>query len=207
MARPTREAMTALKRLVRYLLHAPRVAWLFKKQKWSGIIDGISDTDFAGCLSTRRSTTGMVIRHGQHTIRTSSTTQTVVALSSAEAEFYGAVKTGSNLVGAKSMAQDLGLEMTLRLWLDSSAALGVASRRGVGRIRHLHTAALWLQGCVSDRILQIKKVKGAGNIADLLTKHLASPRMKQLLGMMHLTMDPAKSVEQLRSVVAPTRSA
>ena len=204
MARPTSEAMAALKRLTRYLLFAPRVAWMFRRQKWCGFIDGISDTDFAGCLSTRRSTSGMVIRHGLHVIRTASTTQTVVALSSAEAEFYGAVKTGSNLIGAKSMAADLGLEVQLRLWLDSSAALGVASRRGVGRIRHLHTAALWLQGVVSDKLIEVRKVKGVGNVADLLTKHLASPRVRELFAMMQMTTEPAQSQEQLRSVAAPS---
>eukprot|EP00972_Heterocapsa_arctica_P056547 8346871-Heterocapsa_arctica.AAC.1 len=49
----------------------------------------IVDTDYAGCLETRKSTSGGVLMHGCHCIRSWSTTQSVIALSSGEAELYG----------------------------------------------------------------------------------------------------------------------
>ena len=50
------------------------------------------DTDYAGCPRTRRSTNGGLVMHGSHLLKTWASTQTVVALSSGEAEYYGEVK-------------------------------------------------------------------------------------------------------------------
>eukprot|EP00972_Heterocapsa_arctica_P103210 15210078-Heterocapsa_arctica.AAC.1 len=58
-------------------------------------ITAIVDTDYAGCLETRKSTSGGVLMHGSHCIRSWSTTQSVIALSSGEAELYGIVKGAS----------------------------------------------------------------------------------------------------------------
>ena len=45
--------------------------------------------------------------HGQHCIKTWSSNQSVIALSSGEAEFYAMVKGSSELLGMISLAQDL----------------------------------------------------------------------------------------------------
>ena len=50
--------------------------------------------------------------------------------------------------------------------------IGIASRRGAGRIRHIATPTLWLQRAVSDGKILISKVPGDQNPADLGTKHL-----------------------------------
>ena len=67
-------------------------AMQYKRQ---GRVKGINtqvDTDHAGCLRTRKSTSGGVLKLGSHVIRTWSHTQSVIALSSGEAEYYGMVK-------------------------------------------------------------------------------------------------------------------
>jgi hypothetical protein len=48
-----------------------------------------SDTEFAGCKRIRRSTSGGVVMIGSHCVKTYSSTQDIIALSSGEAEFYG----------------------------------------------------------------------------------------------------------------------
>ena len=55
---------------------------------------------------------------------------------------------------------------------DSSAALGVIERKGVGEIRHLDVGKLWIQELREEGGVTIKKVKGTANPADQLTKHL-----------------------------------
>ena len=82
---------------------------------------------------------------GSHTIRTYSSTQTLVSLFSAEAEYYGIVKGAAAGLGHQAIVNDYGVDMPVRLWSDSSAALGIAKRSGLGRIRHLDTHTLWLQ--------------------------------------------------------------
>ena len=50
------------------------------------------DSDHAGCIRTRRSTSGLAAFHGRHLIKAASTTQTVIAMSSGESEFYAIVR-------------------------------------------------------------------------------------------------------------------
>ena len=104
-----------------------------------------TDTDWAGCQRTRRSTSGGCIEWGGCTIKTWSTTQAVVALSSGEAELYGIVKGSAEGLGAQSLLKDLGIQARVRVLADASAALGVVNRVGLGKLRHLHTNWLWVQ--------------------------------------------------------------
>ena len=62
---PAEHAMTALKRLVRYLIGKPRLVFRYPFQDAS-VVDCYSDTDSAGCPKTRLSTSGGVILLGQH---------------------------------------------------------------------------------------------------------------------------------------------
>ena len=114
-------------------------------------------------------------------LKTWSTTQAVRALSSAEAEYYAALKGASMALGFRSMAADLGENIKVVLRTDSSAALGIIGRQGLGKVRHLETGYLWLQDIVSQRRLAIRKVKGADHPADLSTKYLKSEDVERHL--------------------------
>ena len=59
-----------------------------------------------------------------------------------------------------------------RMRYDATAGAGIASRRGVGKVRHLHTPCLWLQKHIQDRRIELMKVDGLKNWADAGTKHL-----------------------------------
>ena len=133
-----------------------------------------SDSDHAGCLKTRRSTSSTIAMFGTHCLRATSTTQNVVALSSGESEFYAAVKSASIGLGIKSLGEDFGVFMPnpVEVRIDASACLGIASRKGAGRIRHIATPTLWLQQAVQEHRLAVLKVKGTQNPADLGTKHV-----------------------------------
>ena len=89
---------------------------------------------------------------GTHTIRSWSSTQAVVAMSSGEAEFYAVVRCVCELLGLQGLFRDLGMPMHIRCFTDSSAARGVAMR-GVGKIKHLETKTLWVQDQVDRGIV------------------------------------------------------
>ena len=91
MSKPTEMDMARLKRLGRYLVGHPRLVQSFKRQPCTAYLDVWVDTDYAGCLRTRRSTNGGVVTIGNHVVKHWSTTQNTVALSSGEAEYYGVV--------------------------------------------------------------------------------------------------------------------
>ena len=65
------------------------------------------------------------------------------------------------------------------MYADASAAIGVANREGLGRIRHLDTQSLWLQQALRQRRLGLGKVLGTQNPSDLMTKHVDSKLFNQ----------------------------
>ncbi len=181
MAHPTATAMEMIKRVGRYLVGSPRLVQQMVMQPRVGKLTCKVDADHAGCLRTRRSTTGLALFHGSHLIKASSHMQTVQALSTAESEFYAIVRGTAVGLGAVSMGRDYGVGFKLEVATDASAGRGIALRLGAGKLRHLHTQYLWAQGVYHRREAVLIKIPGLGNEADLMTKHLAAPRMQELL--------------------------
>ena len=171
-ATPTRTGVEQLKRLVRYLAGAPRLVWHFKFQDPAPILTTYVDTDFGGCHTTRRSTSGEAAVRGCHLIKHWSTTQTTVALSSAEAELTGICKGASQGLGLQSLAADLGIDVGLQVMTNATAAIGIARRRGLGKVRHLAAADLWIQDRICKKDFSLDKVLGSENPSDMLTKHV-----------------------------------
>ena len=120
---------------------------------------------------------------GKHTIKTWSITQSSVSLSSGEAEFNGVVRGAGMGLGFQSLMRDLGQDAPVRVWTDSEAAIGISSRQGLGKLRHLDTHTLWIQHAVRSGRIDLRKVLGEANPADLFTKHsLSRERLKMLTG-------------------------
>merc|ERR1711966_544547 len=115
-----------LKRLGRDLIGANRVVLQFNYQGKFKHVDVWTDSDWGGDRLERKSTSGGVIRLGEHCIKMWSSIQKGVALSSGEAEYYALVKGGSIGIGICSMLNDFGVTIDSRLFLstDSSAAKG-----------------------------------------------------------------------------------
>ena len=137
MSDPMEADWLMLKRLARYLIGRTRVVITFVCQDNHGIVDAWTDTDYAGCRVTRKSTSGGVIMLGKHMVKSWSSTQANVSLSSGEAEYYGLVKGSSVAIGVKTMHKEMGIDLRIRVSTDASAAKGIASRHGLGKIRHV----------------------------------------------------------------------
>ena len=151
-----------------------------------------TDSDWAGCLRTRRSTSGGVAMLGKHCIKVWSSTQGALALSSAEAEFYSMVEGVLRVKGLANIGREIGLEggskeiqvdvKEVEVGTDSSAAKGFVSKRGVGKMRHMEVKWLWLQEEVQKRRVVVKKVRGGDNPADVVTKYLTRKEVMERLG-------------------------
>ena len=196
-ATPTKTGVEQLKRLIRYLAGAPRLVWKFGFHH-SASADELKifvDTDFAGCHVTRRSTSGGAACRGNHVIKHWSTTQQTVALSSAELTGIG--KGAAQGLGLQTIARDLGIELNLTVATDATAAIGIARRRGLGKVRHLATADLWIQDRIRKGDLALVKVAGADNPADILTKNVDKPLLLKHMETLGL------SVQEGRAASAP----
>ena len=133
MSSPTNRNWQELKRLGRYLKKRPRVVIDYNWQKTSTNIIAYSDSDWAGDQIKRKSKSGGVIQIGNHYIKSWSKNQSVIALSSAEAELYAIIKTSSETLGIYSLMKDWGFTCKAHLYADASAALGIIGRSGLGK--------------------------------------------------------------------------
>ena len=104
---------TSLKRLCRYLSGAPRLVYRYERQSVTSL-DVYTDTDWAGCTKTRKSTSGGCVMIGSHLVKHWASTQKVLALSSGEAEFYGIVRASGMGLGFQSLLRDFGCELQRR---------------------------------------------------------------------------------------------
>ena len=84
-------------------------------------------------------------------------------MSPGEAEFYGAVKGASAGLGMRALYKDIGYDLPLRLWTDCSAAVGICSRQGLGKLRHLECTSLWIQQRIRHGELEVRKIVGEFN--------------------------------------------
>jgi hypothetical protein len=171
MAKPSKGSMLRMKRLARYLLEVPEGILTYHSDE-AGLdkIEVFVDSDWAGCKVTRKSTSGGAIAWGGGLLKSWSTTQGSIALSSGEAEFYAAVKGCKEGIGVKALLADLGVAVQVEVMQDSTSAKGTASRIGIGKIKHLDTGWLWIQDVVRAGVVTLKKICGKINPADLLTK-------------------------------------
>ena len=128
---------------------------------------------------------------GLHLIRHWSVTQSTVTLSSAEAELGGITRGVSTALGLRSVAAGLGVTWSITIQTDSTAAVGICRRKGLGKIRHLAAADLWVQDRLRCKDFSLLKIPGVDNVADVLTKHvdratlckhMRSMELKQIAG-------------------------
>ena len=74
-------------------------------------------------------------------------------------------------MGLQSSCKDLGFTYKLRIHSDATAAIGIARRRGMGKIRHLDVTDLWIQEKFHSTYAFIHNVFGTENPADVLTTY------------------------------------
>ena len=128
-------------RIAKYLkdLENQGIKQEFKFEALDTIFTAHTGSDWAGCRSSRTSTSGL------GSPSTGAPRRRPVALSSScEAELHA--------IHLKRTRQDLGrvnaFDIVLRT--DASAALGVFTRRGVGKTRRIDTQELWLQSAMRN---------------------------------------------------------
>ena len=135
---------------------------------------------------------------GKHCIKTWSFTQGAVALSSGEAEFYALVEAVLRGKGLLTVAKEVVfVEVTevVRAATDSSAAKGIVSRTGLGKLRHIEVNELWLQEKVRDKLIVVNKIPGTENLGDALTKHLDRAGIDKHCQLVNLTFETGRHAE------------
>ena len=108
-----------------------------------------------------------------------SKTQPTIALSSGEAELAAIVKATSEGLGMLAMMNEFGIKSEIIVKSDAVAAIGIVRRQGLGRIRHLAVADIWIQQKSKDGIVKYTKLPGVDNTSDILTKPVEAPTIEK----------------------------
>ena len=168
----TRTSWIKVKHVLRYLKGTANYTQAFKQittENMPSEIDVYADADWAGCSTTRRSTTGFVITINGNLAHSASRTQGTVAMSSAESELYALCSAAQEALFLRNLMMESGLgaqSMTINLYTDSSAAKSLVSRSGPGnKSKHIELKYLFLQEIIQDGQVRILKVGTHDNYA------------------------------------------
>jgi hypothetical protein len=139
---------------------------------WS-VLDGYSDADLGGDPETRRSTFGYAFRLSGGAISWSSRRQSIVTLSTMQAEYIAAGDWSREAVWLRNLLQDLGSAQTgpTLLQCDNESAINLAynplAHKGS---KHIDLHHHYICELVEAKIVRIKHVNSKAQLADMLTK-------------------------------------
>ena len=207
MSKPRTGHMIQLKRVARYLKRSAKegTTVLRTRTEQSTFGSPCAQRLGSGDIVTRRSTTGVIVRRGQHLLRHSSTVRNVIGLSCADREYYALTKGGCSGLGLQSLFADWNLKLQLSLHIDSSAK-AIASRRGTGKSTgHIQTRMLWLEERAAAKHLRAAKVASESNLADMLTKALGRSKIEEFCAEIGQTEPRAETLDKGSKVVKKTK--
>jgi ATP-binding cassette subfamily B (MDR/TAP) protein 1 len=170
MANPGREHWNTIKRILRYIKGTSDVALCYGGSEFT--VRGYVDSDFAGDLEKRKSTTGYVFIIAGGAVSWVSKLQTVVALSTTEAEYMAATQACKEAIWMKKLMEELGHKQEkILLYCDSQSALHIARNLAFhSRTKHIDVQYHFVREVVEDGSVDFQKVHTKENPADALTK-------------------------------------
>lgn len=188
---PNSDHWSAIKRIVRYIAGTTNLGCKYIKGGHSELI-GYSDSDHAGDLEKRKSTTGVVFFLGGNVVTWTSQKQRVVSLSSCESEYIAAATAACQGVWLSRLLADLTCcdlkKFSLRI--DSKSALELSKNPVYHeRSKHIDTRYHYIRECIDDGVIEVSHVGTEDQLADVLTKPLGRIRfveMRQRLGVIRL---------------------
>ena len=134
---------------------------------------------------------------GGHALKSWASTQKNITLSSAEAELVAAVKMSTELIGITQLAADWGYDLRGKVHIDSTAAIGVIQRQGCGKMRHVRIGDLWIQEKVAEGDLEVEKIGGEWNPADLFTKGLGETKIRRFMELINQEYEDGRAEQAL----------
>lgn len=183
MEKPTTEHLAAVKRVLRYVAGTINRGCSYRRKKGAVHLVGFSDSDLAGDVDTRKSTTGVFFFLGDNLITWQSQKQKVVALSSCEAEYIAATTAACQGVWlARLLAELKGEEAdAVTLNVDNQSAIQLSKNPVFhDRSKHIETRYHYIRECIEEDRVKIEFVSTNDQLADILTKSLGRDRFNEL---------------------------
>ena len=192
-ARPSRDHWGLVKRILRYLRGTQSLGLRYKSSE--GDLIAYSDADWAGSREDRKSTSGYVTILSNAAITWKSKKQTVVALSTAEAEYVALSAATQEVCWMRKLLDDLGEQCSKPTVImeDNQSAIAIAGNpSNHNRTKHIDIKYHYTRQAIRDDIISLTYCPSSDMIADILTKPLHAETFKRLrdrLGLVTLVVD------------------
>lgn len=176
LSNPGREHWNAVKWIMRYLRGTSNMKLCFGNEK--PVLVGYTDSDMAGDIDSRRSTSGYLITYAGGAVAWQSRLQKCVALSTTESEFIAATEACKEMLWMKKFVHELGFtQEKYVLYCDSQSAIHLGKNSTFhARSKHIDVRYHWIRDVLEAKLLELEKIHTNDNGADMLTKAL--PRGK-----------------------------
>ncbi|GJW65179.1 retrovirus-related pol polyprotein from transposon TNT 1-94 [Tanacetum coccineum] len=166
-ARPTQKHLKEVKRIFKYLKGTINMGLWYPKD--SGFeLTAFSDADHAGCLDTRKSTSGGIQFLGDKLVSWMSKKQKCTAMSSAEAEYVALSANCAQVMWMRTQPQDYGFNYNkILLYCDSQSAISISCNPVQhSHTKHIHTRYHFIKEQVENDIIKLYFVRTEYQLAD-----------------------------------------
>ena len=187
MGKPTEMHMAAAKRILRYLKGSWNFGILYK-WGWFDELEAFTDSDYAGDVDDRKSTSGYVFLLNSGAVSWASKKQPIVTLSTTEAEFVAAAGCASQAMWMKRV---LGMFNQNRsrcvvVYCDNTSTIKLSKNPVMhGRSKHIDVRFHFLRDLTREGLIELVHCSSHNQVADIMTKPLkleAFQRLRQMMG-------------------------
>ncbi|MCP3677404.1 MAG: hypothetical protein GY721_07415, partial [Deltaproteobacteria bacterium] len=186
MSSPSEDDWIAVKRILRYLAGTPALGLWFKKTSSESssmpFLHCFSDSDWAGDVKGRKSTSGFACYVGGSLVSWGSRKQSIVALSTMEAEYVALASAVREMLSLRSLLSELGFSSDgAVVYTDNTPAKFLAENHIVTqRSKHIDLRYHFLQDVHSRSLIKFEWVPSNQQKADIFTKFLAREPFQRL---------------------------
>jgi hypothetical protein len=181
MDKPTKIHWATAKRVLRYLKRTMDKGLNYISKGNTQLV-AYSDSDFAGDVTDRKSTTGYVMMLGNCAISWCSKKQPIITLSSTEAELVAANAAAKEIKFLRNLLKDLGLEQKepTILYVDNRSTICIATDHVISEnSKHIDVRYFWIREEIENKTLTVEHVPTDRMLADILTKPLTPIRFEK----------------------------
>nr|GEX07092.1 copia protein [Tanacetum cinerariifolium] len=182
-AQPTEKHLTAVKRISQYLKDTIHMGLWYPKDTGFELV-AFSDSDHAGCLDSRKSTSGGIqFLGGDKLISWSSKKQDCTSMSSVEAEYVSLFACCTQDLWMRTQLTDYGFHLDkIPMYYDSKAAIAISCHHVQhSRTKHIDVRYHFIKEKVEKGIVELFFIETEYQLADLFTKALPVERFKYLV--------------------------
>jgi len=147
------------------------------------VLVGYVDADYASNVDTRKSLSGFVFTLYGTTISWKANQQSVVALSTTQAEYIALVEGVKEAIWLKGMIGELGItQECVKIHCDSQSAIHLANHQVYHeRTKHIDIRLHFVRDMIESKENVVEKVASEENPVDVFTKSLPRSRFKHCL--------------------------